>query len=356
MPPKVVDLYAILGISQTADEKEIKKAYRKQALKWHPDKNSSPEAADKFRAVAQAFAVLGDTERRHMYDRSGGSEQGIPKDADDVDPYVVFESVFHEYTLEELVEEEILERLQEKLWLNRKISITTHILEVSEGAVRVACASKRLSFYPVCGILCGIAGFRGAGHRVFKERHDQMFMSSALMTVGVFMLLFAGRRPVMHIDIDAGRMHAGTLKLWEVDKEPEELTLVAATEKGGGLSVSRGLLCLLNWVDAENAEEQWKQFAATGAVVMIGVLPLVEFWDRATRRLGGVSALGVQGLACAASYSAISSTVRWLRRCLIDDSNSKGPPIFDPTRKSKYGPFFPRQCKPSDFLEFSKTA
>jgi molecular chaperone DnaJ len=68
------------------------------ALKWHPDKNSSPEAPDNFRAVAQAFAVLSDIERRKQYDRSGGKDHGSSRDADDVDPHIVFE-VLHSHHL-----------------------------------------------------------------------------------------------------------------------------------------------------------------------------------------------------------------------------------------------------------------
>jgi hypothetical protein len=43
-----------------------------------------------------------------------------------------------------------------------------------------------------------------------------------------------------------------------------------------------------------------------------------------------------------------------LRYKFVDDSNLR-PPIFDPTRPTKYGPFFPRQCKPTDFMEFTRT-
>uniref|UniRef100_A0A4W5PLV6 DnaJ homolog subfamily B member 9 n=1 Tax=Hucho hucho TaxID=62062 RepID=A0A4W5PLV6_9TELE len=52
------DYYNVLGIQKGATEDEIKKAYRKQALRYHPDKNKSPKAEDKFKEIAEAYDVL----------------------------------------------------------------------------------------------------------------------------------------------------------------------------------------------------------------------------------------------------------------------------------------------------------
>lgn len=66
------DYYEILGISKKADIKEIKKAYRKLALKYHPDRNpGSKEAEEKFKEAAEAYSVLSDPEKRRRYDQFG---------------------------------------------------------------------------------------------------------------------------------------------------------------------------------------------------------------------------------------------------------------------------------------------
>ncbi|ETL81249.1 hypothetical protein L917_18389 [Phytophthora nicotianae] len=63
--------YEVLSVQQTATDNEVKKAYRKLALKLHPDKNSAPGAEDAFKAVGKAFAVLSDPDKRAHYDRYG---------------------------------------------------------------------------------------------------------------------------------------------------------------------------------------------------------------------------------------------------------------------------------------------
>ncbi|MGM0771189.1 MAG: molecular chaperone DnaJ [Halobacteriota archaeon] len=65
------DYYEILGISKEASENDIKKAYRKLAMKYHPDKNKDEGAEDKFKEISEAYAVLSDSEKRAQYDRFG---------------------------------------------------------------------------------------------------------------------------------------------------------------------------------------------------------------------------------------------------------------------------------------------
>jgi len=62
------DYYKILGINKSATADEIKKAYRKLAVKYHPDKNKEDGAADKFKEIAEAYSVLGDEKKRNEHD------------------------------------------------------------------------------------------------------------------------------------------------------------------------------------------------------------------------------------------------------------------------------------------------
>ncbi len=68
------DYYKILGVKKTATDAEIKKAYRKLALKYHPDKTKGDKAAEaKFKEISEAYAVLSDKEKRHQYDTYGSA-------------------------------------------------------------------------------------------------------------------------------------------------------------------------------------------------------------------------------------------------------------------------------------------
>src|SRR5476651_2423873 len=65
------DYYEILGVTRGADAEEVKRAYRKQARKYHPDVSKERNAEEKFKEVQEAYEVLRDTEKRAAYDQLG---------------------------------------------------------------------------------------------------------------------------------------------------------------------------------------------------------------------------------------------------------------------------------------------
>lgn len=87
------DFYAILGVSRDASKNQIKRAYRKLAMKWHPDKNKEdPKAQERFQDLSSAYEVLADDEKRKVYDRHG--EEGLKNmqqgGGDGFDPFSSF--------------------------------------------------------------------------------------------------------------------------------------------------------------------------------------------------------------------------------------------------------------------------
>ncbi|BFU21057.1 DnaJ family protein [Entamoeba histolytica HM-1:IMSS-B] len=76
--PKEMDYYNCLGVAANATDEELKKAYRKLAIKYHPDKNPGNKAAEeKFKEISEAYAVLSDSSKRDIYDRYG--KEGLEK-------------------------------------------------------------------------------------------------------------------------------------------------------------------------------------------------------------------------------------------------------------------------------------
>lgn len=104
-----MDFYQTLGVSKNASEAEIKTAYRKKALEWHPDRNKDPHAPAKFKEVTEAYEILSDPQKRQSYDQYGSvppqngpftysysSGGGNPFEGfgDFSDPFEIFEQFF----------------------------------------------------------------------------------------------------------------------------------------------------------------------------------------------------------------------------------------------------------------------
>src|SRR6266550_4573826 len=73
------DYYVLLGVSRQATDEQIRSAYRKLARQYHPDVNSASDAAERFKAVTEAYEVLTDPERRQRYDMFGSATGGVAR-------------------------------------------------------------------------------------------------------------------------------------------------------------------------------------------------------------------------------------------------------------------------------------
>ena len=70
------DYYDVLGVGKSADASQLKSTYRKQALKWHPDRNKNPGASEKFKEINEAYEVLSDPKKKEAYDQYGHAAFG----------------------------------------------------------------------------------------------------------------------------------------------------------------------------------------------------------------------------------------------------------------------------------------
>lgn len=90
------DYYEILGVDRNASIDEIKKAYRKLALKYHPDRNKSPDAEERFKEISEAYGVLSDPNKRRQYDQFGHAGIDMRYSQEDIFRGVDFEDIFRD--------------------------------------------------------------------------------------------------------------------------------------------------------------------------------------------------------------------------------------------------------------------
>jgi len=100
---KKKDYYDLLDVAKDVSEEDLKKSYKKLAMKYHPDKNKSPHAEEVFKKVGSAFKILSDKEKRAFYDKHGTEEEFREKyqqqyhhgaDEDDINPFDLFDLFF----------------------------------------------------------------------------------------------------------------------------------------------------------------------------------------------------------------------------------------------------------------------
>ena len=90
------DYYEVLGVQKSASKDEIKDAYRKLAMQYHPDRNKAPEAEEKFKEISEAYAVLSDDEKRHQYDTLGHPDFDQRYTQEDIFRGADFSSIFRD--------------------------------------------------------------------------------------------------------------------------------------------------------------------------------------------------------------------------------------------------------------------
>ncbi len=92
------DYYKILGVSKSAADTEIKKAYRKLAMKYHPDHSKGDKSAEeKFKHISEAYAVLSDAEKRRQYDTFGSAGFHKRYSQEDIFQNFDFSNIFSEF-------------------------------------------------------------------------------------------------------------------------------------------------------------------------------------------------------------------------------------------------------------------
>jgi hypothetical protein len=221
-------------VERSAPADAIKKAYRKLALKWHPDKNAgNKEAAERFKVISAAFAVLSDEGKRQRYDL-GGSDLADASDFE-IDPYAVFESVFAGLSLSEAVSEASLSwLLYDAVWRDRLVMVDVHVTSFSDDGVSLACCSRARRLYPAGGLLLALGGlprllwgkqnlggWLESGLTVLEER----LVGAGLVGMSCFLLGVLARRPLLRLDRLSAQMFGAQLHLFQVCRvaEPQNL-------------------------------------------------------------------------------------------------------------------------------------
>lgn len=162
----MTDYYTVLGVEKDAEDSTIKKAYRKLAMKYHPDKNKgNDEAGERFKSISQAYATLTDPEKRSVYDKYG--EEGIQQmegGGHPVDPSDIFQQMFGGGSMGGLFGGRTAQKRQKVSRTKATVDIKTF---VRGGTIKVQftdTVAKNLMTGQSCVdyVMCGTCGGAGA--------------------------------------------------------------------------------------------------------------------------------------------------------------------------------------------------
>ncbi|MDG6933712.1 MAG: molecular chaperone DnaJ [Nitrososphaerota archaeon] len=135
------DYYEVLGVSKNASKDEIKAAYRKLALQYHPDRNKEPGAEEKFKEISEAYAVLSDDEKRVQYDRFGHAGIDSRYSQEDIFRGVNFDEIFRGFGFGGF--DDIFERFfgfggmrDPNAGQDRSVQISVNLQDVMKGATK----------------------------------------------------------------------------------------------------------------------------------------------------------------------------------------------------------------------------
>lgn len=177
------DYYEVLGVERGAGQQEIKKAYRKLAMQYHPDHNDAPDAEEKFKELSEAYGVLSDAEKRARYDRGGFSAlDGMS--AEDIFSGINFGDIFGGGGLGGSIFDEIFgfgRRRGPARGRDIEVEITVPLKRILTGGEETVSYGRRVAC-PDCGGSGAKAGTEpktctecgGSGQKVYTSRQQGM--------------------------------------------------------------------------------------------------------------------------------------------------------------------------------------
>ena len=161
------EFYGLLGVPRDASEEDIKKAYRKAAMEFHPDRNPAPDAEAKFKEIAEAYEVLRDPDKRAAYDRYGkagvnGSAGGGGGGFHHVDLSEALNIFMRDFGgmggLESLFGGGARDPSESRRGQDIRVTVKLSLLEVATGAKRTV----KLKTYVNCATCTGTGGAKGS--------------------------------------------------------------------------------------------------------------------------------------------------------------------------------------------------